>query len=95
MPAVKHVPLRTCVACGKIRPQREMVRLVYSTGAKVEVDAGGRKAGRGAYLCREAECRQMGLKGNRLERALRASLTAEDRDRLALELKEFCGGEGN
>lgn len=93
MPAVKHVPLRTCIACGKVRPQREMVRLVCA-GNTVEVDAGGRKAGRGSYICREAECWQLGLKGNRLERALRTGLTAEDLDRLDRQLKEFCGSAG-
>jgi uncharacterized protein len=93
MPADKHVPLRTCIACGKVRPQREMVRLVCA-GNTVEVDAGGRKAGRGSYICREAECWQLGLKGNRLERALRTSLMAEDRHRLDRQLKEFCGSAG-
>lgn len=91
--AAKHVPLRTCVACGKIRPQREMVRLVYS-GDTVVIDNGRKKSRRGAYLCLEEKCRQTGLKGNRLERTLKASLTSEDRIRLAEELKEFCVAEG-
>lgn len=89
----KHIPLRTCVACGKIRPQREMVRLVYS-GETVLIDTGKKKSGRGAYLCLEEKCRQIGLKGNRLERTLRASLTPEDRIRLAEEIKELCVVEG-
>jgi len=94
MPAVKHVPLRTCVACGKIKPQREMVRLVSIAGSGIEVDRNGKTAGRGAYICRLEECRQTGLKGNRLERALRVSLSLEDRNRLDEQLKEFCGSEG-
>lgn len=93
MPVVKHIPLRTCVACGKIKPQREMVRLVNS-GETVEIDPGRKKSGRGAYICFDAECRQVGLKGNRLERTLRVNLTPEERIRLAEQLKEFCIAEG-
>lgn len=93
MPAVKHIPQRTCIACGKIKPKREMVRLVCVAESSVEVDAIGKKAGRGAYLCRLADCWATGLKGNRVERALRTSLAQDSRERLVQELKELCGGE--
>jgi len=87
----KHVPERTCIACGKIKPQREMVRLVCSPEKNVEVDLKGKKPGRGAYVCRAPECGQaLLLKGNKLERALRAGLSADYRDKLALDLKESC-----
>ena len=49
----------------------------------MEVDLWGKKAGRGAYLCRSQECYEMMLAGNRLERALRVKITSEDRARLA------------
>ena len=90
MASAKHVPERTCIACGKIKPQREMVRLVFSPEKTVEVDLKGKKPGRGAYVCRAPECGQSLLKGNKLERALRASLSADFRDKLALDLKESC-----
>ena len=48
----------------------------------VEVDTGGKKAGRGAYLCRAWECWESGLKGNRLEHALRTTLTQDNREQL-------------
>lgn len=48
----------------------------------VLVDEKGKKAGRGAYLCREKRCWDEGLKGNRLEYVLRTTLTQEDRQRL-------------
>lgn len=48
----------------------------------VEVDTDGKKAGRGAYLCRAPECWQIGLKGSRLEHALRTNLTQDNRDQL-------------
>jgi predicted RNA-binding protein YlxR (DUF448 family) len=48
----------------------------------VEVDVAGKKPGRGAYLCPRSSCWQEGLKKNRLERALRTSITKEKRQRL-------------
>ena len=80
--SVKHIPQRTCVACGKVRPKRELIRLVRIADGRVEVDTSGRKAGRGAYLCQSQECWKTGLKGNRLERTLRTSLTQDNREQL-------------
>lgn len=94
MPPVKHIPQRTCIACGQIKPKREMIRLVCVAENTVEVDAIGKKAGRGAYLCRSADCWTAGLKGNRVERALHTTLAQESRARIVGELKELCGGEG-
>ena len=70
------------MACGKIRPKRELIRLVCTSDGRVEVDTGGRKAGRGAYLCRAQECWGVGLKGTRLEHALRTTLTRDNREQL-------------
>ncbi|HIE16806.1 MAG TPA: YlxR family protein [Dehalococcoidia bacterium] len=77
-PRQRHIPERSCVACRGKRPKRALVRLVCSGGA-VKVDLNGRKVGRGAYLCPLRECWESGLKGNRLEHALRIKLSAEDR----------------
>ena len=79
---VKHFPQRTCVACRKVRPKRELIRLVRTEDGSVEVDTSGKRAGRGAYMCSAQECWQFGLKGNRLEHTLRTSLTQDNRERL-------------
>jgi len=80
--SVKHVPQRTCVACRTVKLKRELVRLVHVSNGSVEIDASGKKEGRGAYLCRARECWEIGLKGNRLEYTLRATLTQDNRERL-------------
>lgn len=50
MPAVKHIPLRMCVACRARRPKRELLRIVLTQGGPV-IDPSGKKPGRGAYIC--------------------------------------------
>ena len=79
---VKHIPQRTCVACGEVRPKQELVRLVRVFGGGVEVDPNGKKAGRGAYLCPALDCWQAGLKKGRLDYILRTALTEDNRQQL-------------
>jgi len=80
------------VACRKLRPKRELIRLVRTSDGSVEVDAGGKKAGRGAYLCRARECWEIGLKGSRLEHTLRTSLAQDNRERLIRYGKDLPQG---
>ncbi|MEE8163640.1 MAG: YlxR family protein [Anaerolineae bacterium] len=84
----KHVPQRTCVGCGKIRPKREMVRIVRTPDRGAEIDETGKRSGRGAYLCRRQECWEIALQKDRLEHALKTSLTDEER----ATLQEFAQG---
>lgn len=88
---VKHVPLRTCVACRTTGAKRGLVRIVRTPEGSVEVDLTGKAAGRGAYLCRRRQCWQEALKRDSLARALRVKLWDADRDKLkafAEELEE-------
>jgi predicted RNA-binding protein YlxR (DUF448 family) len=52
----KHIPQRTCIACRAVRAKRDLVRIVRTNENRVEADLTGKKAGRGAYLCRQREC---------------------------------------
>jgi predicted RNA-binding protein YlxR (DUF448 family) len=79
---LRHIPQRTCVACGKTEAKRQLVRLVRVAGGVVEVDLTGRKTGRGAYLCATAECWKNVLKRDRLEHSLRTAITSVNRERL-------------
>jgi uncharacterized protein len=78
----KHVPQRTCVACRSTSAKREFIRLVRTPEGRVEVDATGKKAGRGAYLCGQPKCWDIALNKNRLGLALKTAVSAEDSDRL-------------
>jgi uncharacterized protein len=77
----KHVPQRTCIACRQVEGKRSLLRLVR-TEKGVEVDATGKKPGRGAYLHPYQLCWRALLQGNRLDQALRTRLSGEDKQRL-------------
>lgn len=95
--AGKHIPQRTCVACRKVKPKQELIRLVRIANGSIEVDSNGKRMGRGVYLCQAQSCWEIGLKGGRLEYTLRATLTQENREQLIRygdELKESISGKG-
>jgi uncharacterized protein len=85
----KHVPQRTCVVCRETDAKRSLTRVVRTAEDGVHVDPTGKRNGRGAYLCSQASCWQRAVESNVLEKALRTTLTAEDRQRLSEAMKQI------
>lgn len=73
----KKTPLRMCVGCREMFPKKELLRIVRSPEGEVSMDLTGRKSGRGAYVCRSAECLGKAIRHRQLERALETKLTDE------------------
>jgi predicted RNA-binding protein YlxR (DUF448 family) len=59
------------------------MRIVRTPDGAITLDEGGRLAGRGAYLCRSAECLDKALAKGALSRALKTPLPADLRSALA------------
>ena len=81
MPRKRHIPERTCVACGSKKPKRELVRIASSPQGQVSVDPTGKAPGRGAYVC-GAECWDTALGRGRLARSLGRRLSKSDLESL-------------
>ena len=58
------------MACRTSRPKRDLVRIVRTPDGRIEVDETGRRAGRGAYVCRTAACLTIANTKGALSRAL-------------------------
>lgn len=84
----RRVPQRTCVACKSVRAKRDLIRVVRTVDGQVVLDATGKKSGRGAYLCRQQSCWELGLKKGVLERALKQNVPPECRP----DLEAFAAG---
>jgi uncharacterized protein len=78
-PRPRHVPQRTCIACKQVRPKRELLRIVRTPQGHVELDATGKKSGRGAYLCAKRSCWDLALRKGKLEHEFELTLLPEDR----------------
>jgi predicted RNA-binding protein YlxR (DUF448 family) len=79
-PRQKHVPRRTCVGCREVLPKRSLTRIVR-TSVGIDIDPGGKMAGRGAYVHDRRSCWDRALKGA-LAQALRTELTLEDKKKI-------------
>ena len=75
----RRVPERTCIICRQVRPKRELIRIVRTTGGHVELDPTGKKSGRGAYLCARRSCWEPALRKGKLEHEFELTLLPEDR----------------
>jgi len=71
-----------------------LVRVVRLPEGRVAVDATGKKAGRGAYVCAEYGCWDVALGRKALERALRIdALHPDDRQALLAHAQTLPRGE--
>jgi len=78
----RHVPQRMCVVCRSTADKRSLTRLVRTPDDGVQVDPTGKRNGRGAYLCNQRACWERALSTDVLARALRTTLTEQDRERI-------------
>ncbi len=55
----------------------------------IELDVTGRKNGRGAYICKKAECFKIARKKNRFSQNLGVEISTEILDRVENEITEY------
>lgn len=82
----KKIPMRMCVACRQMLPKAELLRVVKPQDGDAHIDFKGKAPGRGAYICRSAECFKRARKTRALERALEAAISPEVFDALEEQL---------
>lgn len=90
MAQVDKVRQRSCIGCGKQDGKAALLRIVRTAQGDVAFDPGGKRAGRGAYVC-SAACLAKAGKTKRLDRALRTGVSKEDFERIAGEMACVIG----
>ncbi len=85
----KKIPMRMCVGCREMKEKRELIRIVRTPDGEVALDPTGKKSGRGAYVCRQAECLRRSIRQKQLERQLEITLTPEVTDALTAEMERL------
>jgi predicted RNA-binding protein YlxR (DUF448 family) len=69
-----------------MKDKKELIRVVKSPEGEITLDFGGRKPGRGAYVCRDVACLKRARKARALERAFDVQIPPEVYDALEREL---------
>lgn len=83
-----------------MRPKTELIRVVKSPNVKdengeitasgeISLDLTGKKSGRGAYVCKSAECLEKAHKAHRIERSLSCKIPEEIYEQLRTELENI------
>ena len=88
----KKIPQRQCMGCRERRSKREMIRVVRSPEGDVSLDFGGKKNGRGAYLCPNMECLKKAIRSKSLDRSLEVTIPEDVYDRLQKEMEGGVNG---
>lgn len=76
------VPFRMCIACRQMKPKKEMTRIVKNADGEIFADYSGKAAGRGAYICGDAECMKKLQDKKLLHKAFSAQVSGEVYDGL-------------
>lgn len=77
MVKVRKVPQRMCVGCQEMKAKKELIRIVRTPEDTIELDPTGKKNGRGAYICPNADCLKKAIKAKRLEKAFQQRIDPE------------------
>lgn len=95
---MKKVPLRKCTGCGEMKEKRELIRVVKApekkdengnviSGGEISLDLTGRKSGRGAYVCKNADCFEKARKARRFDRSLSCKIPEDVYEQMSAELE--------
>lgn len=84
----RKIPQRQCVGCRTMHDKRDLIRVVKSPEGEISLDVRGKKPGRGAYLCKSAECLAKARKSKALERTFSLSISDEVYAALEAEMQE-------
>ena len=88
MATTRKIPLRRCNGCGEMKPKKELIRVILTPEQEIELDLTGKKNGRGAYVCRNADCLRLAERSHAIERSLSVSIPAEMYERLRKEIAD-------
>ena len=83
---VKKQPQRRCTGCSEHFPKKELIRVLRTPSGEIVLDLTGKMSGRGAYICKKAECLKKARKAKRLEFSLECAIPDEVYVRLEEEL---------
>lgn len=84
----RKIPMRMCIGCGEAKPKAELTRIVKNADGEIFLDLKGKANGRGAYLCKSADCLNRAIKAKRLERTFETAISADIYDTLKKDLAD-------
>ncbi len=82
----KKTPIRHCMGCNKGLEKSSLLRIVRIDN-KVMFDHTGKAQGRGAYICKDADCLKKVIKSRRFNRVFKGPIEDSIYDIIATEIE--------
>ena len=83
--SAKKIPLRMCIGCREMKPKSELYRVVKTPTGEIVIDKTNKLSGRGAYICKDADCLKKAEKINALAHTFSMAVEKEIYSQLAKE----------
>lgn len=81
-----YTPTRMCMCCRQTHPKHELIRIVVQ-GDQVFIDKTQKMGGRGAYVCKNADCAKKFIKSKALNRAFKRQFDQSVYDMVLAEIE--------
>ena len=82
----RKIPERRCTGCGEHFPKNTLIRVLRTPEGEIILDVTGKRSGRGAYICKSADCLKKARRARRIESSLECSVPDEIYARMEEEL---------
>ena len=89
MGGIKKIPQRQCIGCREMKNKNMLIRVLKTEHDGIIIDETGKKNGRGAYICPNADCLKKAVDTKGLERSFKMSIDKSIYEELEKELKNI------
>lgn len=81
-----NIPERSCVVCRKKGEKSQFLKVVLNKNGEIDIEKQKKLDGRGAYICKTADCISKCSKTKALNRAFKTNVGAEIYSKLENEI---------
>ena len=89
MAGTKKIPQRQCIGCREMKNKKDLIRILKTDTEGIIIDVTGKKNGRGAYICPNADCFAKAVASKGLERSFKMAIPKEVYETLEKEMEEL------
>ena len=88
----KHIPIRTCVGCGKKRPQKDFIKIIRTKEKSIVLKLNiisDKSEGRSVYVCRSFDCWTEAVKKGKIDRNIKTNLSEKDKSIISEYMAQY------
>lgn len=80
--------LRMCIVCRQMKDKKELFRVNKTNEGEIFLDTTGKQNGRGAYICKDGDCKNLIKKQKSINRAYKTNIDEKIYDEICAGIKD-------